>query len=267
MRAYSVAVGRWAAASWRALLPAEGSGVRGPSGGTAMDVPDKHPPIREERIRAKSPPMRRTSRPPCETLAASLDSGRCRQGCGACQRSGTRRRRVPSPPRTAAGVPPSASSRPCGSSTMTRARSRTRTATSFLRKTSNDRRQIGGSARRWRAAAVHDPLALVRIRPQQLIGRRPTRMLGRGVPLQVPGAEDPAAAALVRAAPLRPGLARVVEAEQGDWLDEADLQTGDADQHREQALDFSEGPGEGPAERTGAAPLRTPMLELVFAKR
>ena len=101
--------------------------------------------------------------------------------------------------------------------------------------------RLVASARRWRAAAVHDPLALVRIGPQQLIGRRPVRMLGRGVPLQVPGAEDPAAAALDRAAPPLPGLARVVEAEQGVWLGEADLQTRDADQHREQALDFAEG--------------------------
>jgi hypothetical protein len=86
--------------------------------------------------------------------------------------------------------------------------------------------RLVASARRWRAAAVHDPLALVRIRPQQLIRRRPGRVLGRGVALQVPGAEDPAAAALDRAAPLRPGLARVVEAEQGAWLGEADLQQG-----------------------------------------
>jgi hypothetical protein len=43
------------------------------------------------------------------------------------------------------------------------------------------------SVRRRRAAAVHDPLALVRIRPQQLVGGRPAGMFGRGVPLQVPG--------------------------------------------------------------------------------
>jgi hypothetical protein len=40
-----------------------------------------------------------------------------------------------------------------------------------------------GSARRWCAAAVYDPLALVRIRPQQLVGGRPARVLGRGMPL------------------------------------------------------------------------------------
>jgi hypothetical protein len=67
-------------------------------------------------------------------------------------------------------------------------------------------------------------------------------MLGRGVALQVPGAEDPAAAALDRAAPLRPGLARVVEAEQGVRLAEVDLQTRDADQLREQALISLKGP-------------------------
>jgi hypothetical protein len=83
--------------------------------------------------------------------------------------------------------------------------------------------RLVASARRWRAAAVHDPLPLIRIRPQQLIGRRPARMRGRSVALQVPGAEDPAAAALDRAAPLRPGLARVVEAEQGVGLGEANL--------------------------------------------
>jgi hypothetical protein len=73
---------------------------------------------------------------------------------------------------------------------------------------------------------------------------------GRGVALQVPGAEDPAAAAVDRTAPLLPGLAGVVEAEQGVGLGEADLQAGDADQHREQALDLTEGAGEGAAEGT-----------------
>jgi hypothetical protein len=47
-----------------------------------------------------------------------------------------------------------------------------------------------------RIAAVHDPLALVRIRPQQLMGGRPVGMVGRGMPLQLPGAEEPAAAAV-----------------------------------------------------------------------
>jgi hypothetical protein len=47
--------------------------------------------------------------------------------------------------------------------------------------------------RRQHAAAVHDPLALVRIGPQQLIGGRPAGMLGRGMPLEILGAEKPAA--------------------------------------------------------------------------
>jgi hypothetical protein len=75
-------------------------------------------------------------------------------------------------------------------------------------------------------------------------------VLGRGVPLQVPGAEEPAAAAVDRAAPLLPGLAGVMQAKQGVRLGQTDLQTRDADQHREQALDLTEGAGEGPAERT-----------------
>ena len=73
-------------------------------------------------------------------------------------------------------------------------------------------------------------------------------MLSRGVPLQIPGAEEPTAAALNWTAPLRPGLARVMQAKQGVRLGEANLQTRDADQHREQALDLTEGPGEGSAE-------------------
>jgi hypothetical protein len=60
----------------------------------------------------------------------------------------------------------------------------------------------------------HDPLALVRVGLQQLIGGRPAGMLGRGMPLQLPGADEPAAAAVDRTAPLLPGLTRVVEAEQ-----------------------------------------------------
>jgi hypothetical protein len=76
-------------------------------------------------------------------------------------------------------------------------------------------------------------------------------MLGRGVPLQIPGAEEPPAAAVDRAAPLLPGLAGVVEAGQQVRLGEADLQARDADQHREQALDLAEGPGEGPANGLG----------------
>jgi hypothetical protein len=104
-------------------------------------------------------------------------------------------------------------------------------------------------ARRLPDPPEHDPLALVRIRPEQLVGGRPAGMLGLGVPLQVPGAEEPAAAAVDRAAPLLPGLARVVEAEQRAWLGLTDLQARHADQHREQALDLAEGPGEGPAER------------------
>jgi hypothetical protein len=75
-------------------------------------------------------------------------------------------------------------------------------------------------------------------------------MVGGGVPLQVPGADEPLAAAIDRTAPLLPWLARVVEAEQDVRLGLADLQAGDADQHREQALDLAEGLGEGPAEGT-----------------
>src|SRR5215213_8828018 len=55
----------------------------------------------------------------------------------------------------------------------------------------------------------HDPLALVRIGLQQLVGGRPARVLGRGVLLEMPGAEQPAAAALDRAAPLLPGMVGV----------------------------------------------------------
>ena len=50
------------------------------------------------------------------------------------------------------------------------------------------------------AAAAHDPLALVRVRPQQLIGGGPVGMPGRGVPLQIPGAKEPLAAAVDGAA-------------------------------------------------------------------
>jgi hypothetical protein len=66
-------------------------------------------------------------------------------------------------------------------------------------------------------------------------------MLGLGMPLQIPGGEEPAAAAPDEAALLLPGLAGVVEAEQGVRLGLADLQTRNADQHREQALDLAEG--------------------------
>ena len=71
-----------------------------------------------------------------------------------------------------------------------------------------------------------------------------------GVPLQVPGANEPLAAAVNRAALLLSGLARVVEAEQGVRTGLADLQTGDADRYREQAPNLGEGPGEGAAEGT-----------------
>src|SRR6266568_2780766 len=40
-------------------------------------------------------------------------------------------------------------------------------------------------------SAVYDPLALVRIRQEQLVGGRPTGMLGRGVPFEIPGAGEP----------------------------------------------------------------------------
>jgi hypothetical protein len=62
-------------------------------------------------------------------------------------------------------------------------------------------------------------------------------MLGRGVPLQIPGAKEPLAAAVEGAAPLLPGLPGVMEAEQRVRPGLADLQAGDADQDREQALD------------------------------
>jgi hypothetical protein len=55
-----------------------------------------------------------------------------------------------------------------------------------------------------------------------------------------------------------------VEGEQGVRLGEADLQARDADQHREQALDLAERPGEGPAEGTVRPHFALPMLELVF---
>jgi hypothetical protein len=51
---------------------------------------------------------------------------------------------------------------------------------------------------------------------------------------------------------------------QGVRLGEADLQAGDADQHREQALDLAEWAGEGPAEGTMRPHSAPPMLELVF---
>jgi hypothetical protein len=109
------------------------------------------------------------------------------------------------------------------------------------------------------------PLALVRVGPQQLVGGRPAGMLGRGVPLQVPGADEPLAAAVDRAAPVKPRVARIVEAERGVRLGLADLEARDADQHREQALDLAERPREVPAERTvrpHPAPARS---ERVFA--
>jgi hypothetical protein len=58
-----------------------------------------------------------------------------------------------------------------------------------------------------------------------------------------------------------------MEAKQGVRLGQADLQTRDADHQREQALDLTEGAGEGPAEPTVRAHPRTPMLELVFEQR
>ena len=54
---------------------------------------------------------------------------------------------------------------------------------------------------------------------------------------------------LDRAAPLQPGLPRVVKGEQLARRGLADGQAGDADQHREQALDLAERSGQGPAER------------------
>jgi hypothetical protein len=87
------------------------------------------------------------------------------------------------------------------------------------------------------------------------------------VALEIRRSHDPPLAAIDWAAPLLPGLARVMEAEQGFGLGEADLQAGDADQYREQALDLAEGAGEGPAEGTVRPHPAPPMLELVFEKR
>jgi hypothetical protein len=47
----------------------------------------------------------------------------------------------------------------------------------------------------------------------------------------------------------------------------ADLQAGDADQHREQALDLAEGPGRGPAEGTVRPHSAPSLLERPFEKR
>src|SRR6266571_7135874 len=160
-------------------------------------------------------------------------------------------------------APPSASPRFCGSSTTTTARTRMTTSPRQGRGVTTCRGPVASACRR-RTAPVGDPLTLVRIRPQQPIGRRPARVLGRGVPLQVPGTEEPAAAAVDRTAPLLPGLTRVVEAEQRVWPGLADLQAGDADQHREQALDLAEGPGDGAAEGTVRPHSVPSFLELAF---
>jgi hypothetical protein len=91
-------------------------------------------------------------------------------------------------------------------------------------------------------------------------------MLGRGVPLKLPRGEEPLVAAVDWAAPILPGLAEVMEAEEGVRPDLADLQTRDADQQREEALDLAEWPGEGLAEGT-VRPHSAPLtLELVFDK-
>jgi hypothetical protein len=66
---------------------------------------------------------------------------------------------------------------------------------------------------------------------------------------------------------LSQGLAGVVEAEQGVWPHPADLQTGDTDMDREQALDLAEGAGEGAAEGTVRPHSAPAMLELAFEKR
>ena len=64
------------------------------------------------------------------------------------------------------------------------------------------------SIRGRRIAAVHDPLVLVRVGPQQLVGGRPAQVLSGAVPLQIPGAEEPAAAAVERAGPTAPSAGR-----------------------------------------------------------
>jgi hypothetical protein len=155
----------------------------------------------------------------------------------------------------------SVSSRSCGSSTTT---ARTRTTAHRGRRAGTIGRPVSvslsaascGGTRP--AGAGSDTAATTRR------SRRPTRMLGRSVPLQEPPAEEPAATALDRTAPLLPGLARVMQAEQGVRLGQADLQARDADQHREQPHDFAEGPSEGPAEGTVRPHSAPPILELVF---
>jgi hypothetical protein len=89
-------------------------------------------------------------------------------------------------------------------------------------------------------------------------------MLGRGVPLLLPGTHHPPPAALDRTTPLEPLAARVVEAKQRARLGLTELQAQDADQHREQALDLAERPGEGAAEGTVRPHSALPILEHLF---
>ena len=90
-------------------------------------------------------------------------------------------------------------------------------------------------------------------------------MLVCGVALQVPGAEEPAAAAIDGAAPLLPGLAGVMEAEQGVRLGEADLQTGMQISTVNRPSISLKGPVKVPQKpQCGPAP---PLLELVFEQR
>jgi hypothetical protein len=91
-------------------------------------------------------------------------------------------------------------------------------------------------------------------------------MPGRGVALQVPGAEDPVAAALDQTAPRLPGLAGVVEANQGVRLGEADLQTGEAAQGA-QGPGGLQLPGSGPVLGGEVLVLHLPrMVECVEAR-
>jgi hypothetical protein len=82
-------------------------------------------------------------------------------------------------------------------------------------------------------------------------------MLGRGVVLQVPGADDPLAAAVDRAAPLFPGLAWVVEAEEGGRLGLTDSRQGMQISTVNRPSISVNGPVKVP-QKNSAAPLRVP---------
>jgi hypothetical protein len=113
----------------------------------------------------------------------------------------------------------------------------------------------GSACRRALDPAEHHPQQLVRIRPHQLVASDPPRMLRGRVALEVPRQDDPQPAALNRAAPLQPRLARVMVGEDLAQVAAADSPTADAHQHREQALDLPERPGQVPQnEQRGPTP-------------